>query len=137
MSALSAAMSERDSVDRMDVDSPAPNGGDPSSPTQQQQQEEQQPPRQPSPEPAPAAPTAPVTNGAATPVQEDVPVPPPHKSDPNSPPPTPADEAEVFKNLGNKFFKEKNFGRAIDEYTKGRLRLWRRNLYNLLIMRLH
>ena len=104
-------MSARESVDRMDVDPPS-SAATPSSP-----------PRQESP---PAAEqtgeqTPPATNGSSSPKKEDAPAPPPHTSDPNSPPPTPADEAEVFKNLGNKFFKERNYRRAIEEYSKGSL----------------
>lgn len=41
-------------------------------------------------------------------------MPPPHKT----PALTPAEEAEAFKAAGNKFFKEKNYTRAISEYTK-------------------
>ena len=52
-------------------------------------------------------------------MDEDVPVPPPHRSQPSSPVPTPEAEAEAYKLAGNKFFKEKEFRRAIDEYTKG------------------
>ena len=90
----------------MDIDPP-------SSPPQQQQQ---QPPLQQA-----ASFTVPITNGGTTspPPQGDIPVPPPHKSQPSSPKPSPAEEAESFKNLGNKFFKEKNYARAIEEYTKG------------------
>ncbi|KAH8752502.1 DNAJ domain-containing protein [Diaporthe sp. PMI_573] len=103
-----SAMSARESVDRMDIDPPS-SAATPSSP-----------PRQESP---PAADktgeeTPPATNGSSSPKKEDAPAPPPHTSDPNSPPPTPADEAEVFKNLGNKFFKERNYRRAIEEYSK-------------------
>ncbi|EOO04138.1 putative small glutamine-rich tetratricopeptide repeat-containing protein a protein [Phaeoacremonium minimum UCRPA7] len=89
----------------MDIDPP-------SSPPQQQQQ---QPPLQQA-----ASFTVPITNGGTTspPPQGDIPVPPPHKSQPSSPKPSPAEEAESFKNLGNKFFKEKNYARAIEEYTK-------------------
>lgn len=106
-----SAMSARESVDRMDIDPPS-SAAAPSSP-----------PRQESP---PAADktgeeTPPATNGSSSPKKEDAPAPPPHTTDPNSPPPTPADEAEIFKNLGNKFFKERDYRRAIDEYSKGLL----------------
>lgn len=110
LSALSA-MSARESPDRMDVDPPATSSA-PSSPTQRKQSP-------PAPEPTPAQTPTPATNGSSSPKKEDAPAPPPHTTDPNSPPPTPADEAEVFKTLGNKFFKEKNYKRAIDEYSKG------------------
>lgn len=50
------------------------------------------------------------------------PVPPPHKSTPTSPaaasPPTPED-AELFKAAGNRFYKAKDYRKAIEEYTKG------------------
>lgn len=49
------------------------------------------------------------------------PPPPPHKSNPSSPAapaaPTP-EEAEAFKANGNKFYKNKEYKKAIDEYTK-------------------
>jgi DnaJ family protein C protein 7 len=63
---------------------------------------------------------APKTNGSAA--QEEPPIPPPHKSNPTSPaapaPPTP-EEAEAFKAAGNKFYKAKEYKKAIEEYTKG------------------
>ncbi|KAK7740528.1 hypothetical protein SLS53_005371 [Cytospora paraplurivora] len=111
-------MSARESVDRMDIDPPS-SAATPSSPPQ----------RQATPPAAAAAAAAaaqktggsqtpPATNGSSSPKGDDAPAPPPHKTDPNSPPPTPADEAEIFKNLGNKFFKEKDYRRAIEEYSK-------------------
>lgn len=51
------------------------------------------------------------TNGAG-------PVPPPHKSNPSSPVPTAAEEAESYKAAGNKFFKERDYRNAIIQYTK-------------------
>ena len=45
------------------------------------------------------------------------PVPPPHKTP--SPPPKPAYDPEACKATGNKYFKAKDFTRAIQEYTKG------------------
>lgn len=63
----------------------------------------------------------PKTNGVNNVSQEDVPPPPAHKSGPSSPEEqglTPED-AEAFKLSGNKFFKEKNYKKAIEEYTKG------------------
>lgn len=51
------------------------------------------------------------------------PTPPPHRTK-SSPPPPPEirpDEAEAFKAAGNKFYKAGQYGKAIDEYTKGRL----------------
>jgi hypothetical protein len=53
---------------------------------------------------------------------EGAPEPPPHKSNPASPvqdaPPTP-EQAEAFKTLGNKYYKAKEYKKAIEEYTKG------------------
>lgn len=50
------------------------------------------------------------------------PEPPPHKSNSASPvqdvPPTP-EQAEEFKAAGNKFYKAKEYKKAIEEYTKG------------------
>lgn len=117
-------MSARESVDRMDVDPPS-SAATPSSPPPQRQGT---PPSASATASATAAASAsaqqnrsdtpPATNGSSSPKKDDAPAPPPHKTDPNSPPPTPADEAEVFKNLGNKFFKERNYRRAIEEYSK-------------------
>ncbi len=48
---------------------------------------------------------------------DDSPVPPPHKAP--SPPPKPAFDPEACKTTGNKYFKAKDFTKAIAEYTKG------------------
>lgn len=54
--------------------------------------------------------------------EERSPTPPPHQ-----PKPTSADEADSFKLAGNKFFKEGNYYRAIQEYNKGMyLPVWQR-----------
>ncbi|KAH0558538.1 hypothetical protein GP486_004807, partial [Trichoglossum hirsutum] len=45
------------------------------------------------------------------------PVPPPHRMQTSPPPPPPVD-AEAFKALGNKFFKAKDYDKAVVEYTK-------------------
>lgn len=76
----------------------------------------------------PGAFETPKANGAAnansTNSNGDAPVPPPHKSNPTSPaapaPPTPED-AEAFKANGNKFYKAKDYKKAIEEYTKGEI----------------
>lgn len=66
----------------------------------------------------------PKTNGSssASNTNGDAPAPPPHKSNPTSPAapaaPTP-EEAEAFKANGNKFYKAKEYKKAIEEYTKG------------------
>lgn len=69
---------------------------------------------------------SPKTNGSSAAkdanTNGDAPAPPPHKSNPTSPaaaaPPTP-EEAEAFKANGNKFYKNKEYKKAIEEYTKG------------------
>ncbi|KAI4870782.1 hypothetical protein F4820DRAFT_455020 [Hypoxylon rubiginosum] len=102
-------MGSRSSLDKMDLDkdTPAP----PSSPPPAQQQ---------------ASFTIPVnsppTNGVKKgPSEEegDGPAPPPpaHRSNPSSPVPTDAEAAEAHKADGNKFFKQRDFSRAIAEYT--------------------
>lgn len=64
----------------------------------------------------------PKTNGVTGSTNGEGPVPPPHKSNPTSPtpvaPPT-AEEAEAFKTTGNKFYKAKEYKKAIEEYSKG------------------
>ncbi|KAL8955856.1 MAG: hypothetical protein Q9193_006437, partial [Seirophora villosa] len=74
--------------------------------------------------PPSAAPnTYPDTNGEAD--DEDLerttsPVPPPHRfMPPTSPPPKPSLDPEACKALGNKYFKSKDYVKAIAEYTKG------------------
>ena len=46
------------------------------------------------------------------------PIPPPHHKSP-SPPPKPAYDPEACKATGNKYFKAKDYPRAVQEYTKG------------------
>ena len=56
-----------------------------------------------------------VTNGVNGHAEsERSPTPPPHK-----PPPKPPIDAEACKAAGNKFFKAKDYYKAIDEYSKG------------------
>lgn len=52
--------------------------------------------------------------------EESGPVPPPHRT-PTSPPPpeTPKVDPEACKAAGNKFFKAKDYDKAIKEYTRG------------------
>jgi len=98
----------------MDIDSEAVNGS-PSSPQPQQS--------------VPGAFDSPKVNGRkdSTTVNggaagDQGPVPPPHKSNPTSPVPAPAptpEDAEAFKTAGNKFYKAKEYKKAIEEYTKG------------------
>lgn len=105
-SALSA-MSNRDS---MDIDKEPAANGTPSSPPPQPQH------------PDSFSKTA--ANGASPMhIDSDVPVPPPHRSSPSSPVPSPEEEAEAYKAAGNKLFKEKEYKRAIEEYSKGTLPL--------------
>ncbi|KAK3944287.1 TPR-like protein [Diplogelasinospora grovesii] len=125
LSALSAGMTN--TRNSMDVDKETVNGGTPSSPPPQPQPQSQPQPPAPTAPPAPSHSnsfTVPVTNGAAsapangTDADENVPAPPPHRSQPSSPVPTAAEEAESFKNEGNKHFKDKDYKRAIECYTK-------------------
>lgn len=98
-------MSNRNS---MDVDRETPNGsGTP-----------------PPPQHAPQSTfTVPIQNGApaSSPmnIDTDAPEPPAHTSGPPSPAADPAEEAEAFKAAGNKLFKEKEYNRAAEEYSKG------------------
>lgn len=55
------------------------------------------------------------------------PQPPPHRSPSNSPPQSPAVDAEKCKEAGNKFFKSQQYDKAIEEYTKGGYSLSLRN----------
>lgn len=55
-----------------------------------------------------------VKKDAVKETEERSPTPPPHQSNISS-----ADEADSFKLAGNKFFKDGNYRRAIDEYNKG------------------
>lgn len=69
------------------------------------------------PEPPKPAPP-PKANGTAG-MNGEGPVPPPHKSNPTSPTPVPmADNAESFKAAGNRYYKAKDYRKAIEEYTK-------------------
>jgi len=99
---MSMNMSDRNS---MDVDKDLANGGSPS--------------QKPSPPPH----AVPVTNGVNSSknnaADEFVPAPPPHRSQPSSPVHTEADQAESFKNEGNKLFKAGDYSRAVEYYTKG------------------
>ena len=56
-------------------------------------------------------------NGHVGTNNEESPVPPPHKV--ASPPPKPTIDPEEFKAMGNKYFKAKDYNKAIAEYTKG------------------
>ncbi|KAI5864501.1 TPR-like protein [Durotheca rogersii] len=61
----------------------------------------------------------PTANGEKADANDDAdkPVPPPHRSNPSSPVPTDAEAAEAHKADGNKYFKQKDYARAIAEYT--------------------
>ncbi|PHH69843.1 hypothetical protein CDD80_6459 [Ophiocordyceps camponoti-rufipedis] len=60
----------------------------------------------------------PISNGSVEADDEAPPAPPPHKSNPSSPVPTPRDDAESYKAAGNRFFKDKNYAKAIEQYSK-------------------
>ncbi|KAL2271873.1 hypothetical protein VTJ83DRAFT_1244 [Remersonia thermophila] len=131
-----SAMSARNS---MDADKDHASGGVPASPNPPPPPPFSQPPSsQPQPQPQPRAAnpsqptnayTVPVTNGVANPppaaptngaadADGPVPPPPPHRSNPSSPVQSDADQAEAFKNEGNKFFKAGDYTHAIEFYTK-------------------
>jgi DnaJ family protein C protein 7 len=62
-------------------------------------------------------------NGAQT---DRTPTPPPHKSNGS------VAEADSFKLAGNKFFKDGNYNRAIEEFTKGEYALLCRKFTRLI-----
>ncbi|KAI2630777.1 hypothetical protein GGR54DRAFT_169544 [Hypoxylon sp. NC1633] len=112
-------MSSRSSLDKMDVDKDTPASASTATAT----------PTPSSPRPVPvqtqASFTVPVnstsTNGVKNDEKDDtdgpVPAPPPHRSNPSSPVPTDSEAAEAHKADGNKFFKQRDYARAIAEYT--------------------
>ncbi|KAI0429687.1 hypothetical protein F5Y09DRAFT_254384 [Xylaria sp. FL1042] len=105
LSALSAAMSERSSFDKMDVD----------------KENSAQPPSSPPPPQQQKSFTVPInspTNGSKTEINGEGPAPPPHRSNPSSPIPSDAEQAENYKSLGNKSFKERQYKKAIKEYSQ-------------------
>ncbi|SZF01571.1 unnamed protein product [Blumeria hordei] len=60
-------------------------------------------------------------NGVTSPMNGEGPAPPPHRTNIINPPnisPSVMQEAENYKNAGNKYFKSKEYKNAIDEYTK-------------------
>ncbi|KAI8634724.1 hypothetical protein F5Y19DRAFT_122182 [Xylariaceae sp. FL1651] len=106
LSALSAkSMSSRSSFDKMDVD----------------KENSSQPPSSPPPPQQQNSFTLPIgspTNVSKSQSNGEGPAPPPHRSNPSSPVPSDAEQAENFKSLGNKSFKERQYKKAITEYTK-------------------
>jgi len=60
-------------------------------------------------------------NGEKHESQESGPAPPPHRTPTSSPPQSekPAVDAEACKAAGNKFYKERQYDKAIAEYSKG------------------
>ena len=105
---LSAAMAEANANgDTMDVD-------EPQAPTSPLKASPPATPSQSAPGAFPDSTTNGNTNGVSDHDDEKSPTPPPHKE----PPPPPVD-AEACKAAGNKFFKAKDYARAITEYTKG------------------
>jgi hypothetical protein len=65
---------------------------------------------------------------------DEAPAPPPHKSNPSSPVPSPIEDAESYKTAGNRFFKEKNYAKAIEQYSKGMTQLDPRTSMTILFM---
>lgn len=118
----------------MDIDVESPSSArNPSPPpatnsqanTQPSTPKPAEPVRKPSARSAPApAPQPSAPNGQNVEDNEDGPPPPPpaHKSNPTSPQavalPTP-EEAEAFKDAGNRYYKAKQYKKAIEEYSKG------------------
>lgn len=91
----------------MDIDREPVNGGASSPPPQSDKSSAQ------------ANFSVPIPNGANGTTNGDAPAPPPHGSNPSSPTPTAKDDAEAYKAAGNRLFKEKNYDKAIEQYTKG------------------
>lgn len=88
------------------------NGDSPMSDVERQQTQ--------SPAPNSSVPTTPSNGYVTSPLSDDKPPPPPiHRTPTNPTPQNNEAEAEAFKAAGNKFFKSKEFTKAIAEYTKG------------------
>lgn len=58
-------------------------------------------------------------NGESGEKEQDGPVPPPHRTPVEEKAEVPLVDAEACKAAGNKFYKAGQYGKAIDEYTKG------------------
>lgn len=97
-------------MDKMDLDKDTPAPPPSSPPPAQQQASFTLPVNSP--------PTNGVKKGSGE-EEGDEPAPPPpaHRSNPSSPVPSDAEAAEAHKADGNKFFKQRDFSRAIAEYT--------------------
>jgi DnaJ family protein C protein 7 len=110
LSALAAAMNGSS----MDIDGEPVNGARATTP------------------PNPSAQTnfsVPIPNGST---HDGAPPPPPHKSNPSSPTPTPKDDAESYKAAGNRFFKDRNYFKAIEQYSKGMILSEKRGSFDCL-----
>ncbi|UNI14029.1 hypothetical protein JDV02_000710 [Purpureocillium takamizusanense] len=95
----------------MDIDREPPVNGNGAAPSSSSSPP---PPVTPNPS-AQANFSVPIPNGTA---HDEAPAPPPHKSNPSSPVPTPMEDAEAYKAAGNRFFKERIYSKAIEQYTK-------------------
>ncbi|KAI1188697.1 hypothetical protein F5B17DRAFT_255926 [Nemania serpens] len=118
LSALSA-MSDRNSFDKMDVDKE--NAAQPSSSSSSHPSSSARPPSSPPPPQPQKSFSVPInspTNGAKPEANGEGPAPPPHRSNPSSPVPSDAEQAENYKSLGNKSFKERQYKKAIKEYSQ-------------------
>ncbi|KAK5636698.1 hypothetical protein RRF57_012410 [Xylaria bambusicola] len=106
LSALAAMSDHRNSFDKMDVD----------------KENSVQPPSSPPPPQQPTksftVPINSLTNGSQPEINTEGPAPPPHRSNPSSPVPSDAEQAENYKSLGNKSFKERQYKKAIKEYSQ-------------------
>lgn len=103
----SLAQSAMSGSNSMDIDREPVNGGASSPPPQNDKSSAQ------------ANFSVPISNGTNGHTNGDAPAPPPHGSNPSSPTPTSKDDAEAYKAAGNRLFKEKNYAKAIEQYTKG------------------
>lgn len=116
-----SGFSVRNSMEFDNKENGAASAASPPPPPHKQQPQDQQAHQKPTPPAHGSTFTVPMSNGADAAQTNDgeVPTPPPHRSQPTTPVQSPAEQAEGFKNEGNKFFKAKDYNQAIVHYTKG------------------
>ncbi|EGO57868.1 hypothetical protein NEUTE1DRAFT_122217 [Neurospora tetrasperma FGSC 2508] len=115
-----SGFSVRNSMEFDNKENGAASAASPPPPPHKQQPQDQQAQQKPTPPAHGSTFTVPMSNGADAAQTNDgeVPTPPPHRSQPTTPVQSPAEQAEGFKNEGNKFFKAKDYNQAIAHYTK-------------------
>ncbi|EAA27447.1 hypothetical protein GE21DRAFT_4466 [Neurospora crassa] len=115
-----SGFSVRNSMEFDNKENGAASAASPPPPPHKQQPQDQQAQQKPTPPAHGSTFTVPMSNGADAAQTNDgeVPTPPPHRSQPTTPVQSPAEQAEGFKNEGNKFFKAKDYNQAIVHYTK-------------------